>query len=40
MDDMDAVCRYLEHPAHKAAIADHLAPVMEHRAVVDYEFTP
>lgn len=40
MDDMAAVGRYLVHPAHKAAIDDHLAPVMEHRMIVDYEFTP
>jgi hypothetical protein len=38
MDDMDAVGRYLVHPAHKAAVDDHLAPIMEHRIVVDYTF--
>jgi hypothetical protein len=38
MDDMDAVGRYLVHPAHKAAVDDHLAPIMEHRIVVDYPF--
>lgn len=40
MDDMEAVGRYLVHPAHQAAIADHLAPVMEERMIVDYTFAP
>lgn len=38
MDDMDAVGRYLVHPAHKAAVDDHLAPIMESRVIVDYTF--
>ena len=37
MDDMAAVGRYLKHPAHEAAIEQHLKPVMEARAVMDYE---
>lgn len=36
-EDMEAVGRYLKHPAHVAAIEEHLAPVMERRAVIDYE---
>ena len=40
LDDMAAVGRYLVHPAHEAAIKDHLAAVMESRMIVDYEFTP
>lgn len=37
-EDMDAVRRYLVHPAHEAAIANHLKPVMRGRAIVDYAF--
>ena len=36
-DDMAAVGRYLVHPAHEAAIAQHLKPVMISRNIIDYE---
>lgn len=36
-EDMAAVGRYLQHPAHVAAVKEHLEPVLEKRAVVDYE---
>ena len=37
MEDMVAVGRYLKHPAHEAAIEEHLKPVMISRSIVDYE---
>ncbi|MEB3283942.1 MAG: Dabb family protein [Candidatus Sericytochromatia bacterium] len=35
--DMAACMAYVNHPAHQAAIAQHLAPYMKHRAIVDFE---
>lgn len=37
MEDMEAVGRYLRHPAHEGAIEGHLKAVMVGRAIVDYE---
>ena len=37
LDDMDAVQRYLDHPVHKAAVADHLSEIREARLAVDLE---
>lgn len=37
MEDMEAVRRYLVHPAHERAVEEHLKPVMISRAIVDYE---
>jgi hypothetical protein len=39
-DDMDAVGRYVAHPAHQHATETYLYPFMESRMIVDYEFTP
>ena len=37
VDDMAAVGRYLEHPAHVEAVARWLAPIREARLAVDFE---
>ena len=37
LDDMDAVQRYLDHPAHRAAVAEHLSEIREARLAVDIE---
>ncbi len=36
-DDMHAVGRYLQHPAHVEALATYLTPIMEHRVILDIE---
>lgn len=36
-DDMEAVGRYLVHPAHVEAVTKHLAPIMEQRVIIDIE---
>ncbi|MEB3196175.1 MAG: Dabb family protein [Candidatus Sericytochromatia bacterium] len=35
-DDLDGCLAYVNHPAHQAAIAAHLAPYMKARAIVDF----
>lgn len=35
-DDVDQCLRYVNHPAHQAAVAAHLAPYMKARAIVDF----
>ncbi len=37
LDDMAAVKRYLDHPAHVAAVTDHLSEIREARLAVDIE---
>lgn len=34
-DDMEAVGRYLVHPAHVEALAKHLTPILEQRIILD-----
>lgn len=36
-DDMAACMAYVNHPAHQAAVAEHLAPYLKQRAIVDFE---
>jgi hypothetical protein len=36
-DDMAAVVRYLAHPAHVRAVAEHLAPIREARLAIDLD---
>lgn len=36
MADMEAVGRYLRHPAHVAVVKDHLEPVMLERHILDF----
>lgn len=36
-DDMTACMAYVNHPAHQAAVAEHLAPYLKQRAIVDVE---
>jgi hypothetical protein len=35
--DVTACLAYVNHPAHQAAIAEHLAPFLKARAIVDFE---
>lgn len=35
-DDVEQCLRYVNHPAHQAAVATHLAPYMKARAIVDF----
>jgi hypothetical protein len=37
LDDMAAVNRYLEHPAHLEVVARYLAPIREARLAIDIE---
>lgn len=37
MQDMDAVQRYLEHPAHVRVVQDHIAPIRAARVALDLE---
>ena len=37
LDSMDSLTPYLEHPVHKAVIADHLAPIRIARFAIDIE---
>ena len=36
-DDMDAVARYMEHPAHVKAVKEHVLPIRRNRLAVDFE---
>ncbi|MGH7703986.1 MAG: Dabb family protein [Gemmatimonadales bacterium] len=38
LDDVAAVKRYLDHPAHLAAVAEHLSEIREARLAVDLEW--
>jgi hypothetical protein len=35
-DDVEQCLRYVNHPAHQAAVATHLAPFVQARAIVDF----
>jgi hypothetical protein len=35
-DDAEAYLRYADHPAHVALVADHLRPLIAHRAAVQH----
>lgn len=37
-DDLDSFIAYRDHPAHKAAIAESIAPIRAARAAAQYEF--
>ncbi len=36
-ENVDGYLVYRDHPAHQRVIAEHIAPVMEQRAAVQYE---
>lgn len=38
VEDEAALHEYLDHPAHKAAVADHLGPMIADRAAVQVAF--
>jgi hypothetical protein len=35
--DVDSAVRYAEHPLHQAFVTDHAIPLMDRRAVVQYD---
>ena len=37
LDNMAAVSRYLEHPAHREVVSQYLSPVREARLAIDIE---
>lgn len=39
-DDLDGYLAYRDDPVHQQLIADVIAPIVEHRAAVQYEVTP
>ncbi len=36
-DDMDGYLAYRDNPEHRAIIRDHIAPIVESRAAVQFE---